>query len=123
MSINVPTSYPARRGATLSGAEGTSASGAARYVTEPGARPRPSFVTIQDQFTVDFAAEDNFSRPDEERLPCFPIVKDGSPVTFFDVGVTGDYASGSHSYIVLIEDALKIAAMEIAALRLVHGES
>jgi hypothetical protein len=88
-----------------------------RYVTEiaPGTPARPSFVTINDQFTVDFAAEEVGHRPGEPRTLCFPIVKDGNPVLWFDL-------DSLEAYALLLEDALKVAAMEIAALRLLHDE-
>jgi hypothetical protein len=84
-----------------------------RYVTEnaPGNPPRPSFVTINDQFTVDFAAEDASHLSGDQRSLSFPIVKDGNPVIWYDLPSMEDYAR-------LLEDALKVAAMEIAALRL-----
>lgn len=89
-----------------------------RYVTEtaPGKRPRPSFVTIHDQFTVDFAAEEPGHRPGDKPTLCFPIVKDGNPVHCFDFDSLVAYTR-------LLEDALKVAAMELAALRLLHDES
>ncbi|MCI4659720.1 hypothetical protein [Cryobacterium zhongshanensis] len=84
-----------------------------RYVTEtaPGKRPRLSFVTINDQFTVDVAAEEVGHLDGDPRSLCFPIVGDGKPVIWTDF----DSFDG---YTMLLEDALKVAAMEIAALRL-----
>jgi hypothetical protein len=79
-----------------------------RYVTESN---RPSFVTINDQFTVDFAAEDASHLSGDQRSLSFPIVKDGNPVVWYDLPSMEDYAR-------LLEDALKSAAMEIAAMRL-----
>ena len=81
---------------------------AKRYVTES---KRPTFVAFGDRFTVDFSATDQ-GRPNEAPSFCSPILDNGRVVLYLDREI-----GGVVPYALLLEQALMVAAEEIAALR------